>query len=152
MEFRTVEGVSNSDRDWGRAPFMLVTSFRSRMPAKFSLPKTLILIGSVLSTQKSHASSFTPWNFPRAPLSFTGPRASTGKKCHCRPGNFNNTVIVPMLFLCCNAEYRIWSAGCCNGKCLLCSLFSWSEHRQATWIVRTVGNWTLRGAQLHSSS
>lgn len=83
---------------------MLVTSFRSRIPTKFSSPKAPLLTSSVFCTQKSHTPSFIPRNVPRADISFTVPRASTGKKCHCRPENFNNTVIVPMLFLCCYAK------------------------------------------------
>lgn len=83
---------------------MLVTSFRSRIPTKFSSPKAPLLTSSVFCTQKSHTPSFIPRNVPRADISFTVPRASTGKKCHCRPENFNNTVVVPMLFLCCYAK------------------------------------------------
>lgn len=105
---------------------MLVTSVRSRMPAKFSSPKALTLTSSVLCTQKSHAPSFITWNFPRAAISFTGSRASTGKKCHCRPDNFNNTVIVPILFLCCytkmlNSESGLLVAVMASVCCACCS-------------------------------
>lgn len=140
----------------GEAPFMLVTSFRSRMPAKFSSPKVLILTGSVLCTQKSHTPGFIPWNFPRAAnYQFHRSQSLYRGEISLQTRQFqqhshSSRVILVLLYS--NAEYRIWTAGCCNDKCLLWSLFPWSEHRQTTWIVCFVGNCSLRHARLHWSS
>lgn len=106
---------------------MLVTSFRSRMPAKFSSPKVLILTGSVLCTQKSHTPGFIPWNFPRAAnYQFHRSQSLYRGESHCRPDNFNNTVIVPVLFLCCctqmlNTESGLLVAVMTSVCCGLCS-------------------------------